>query len=63
MVQPKHGTEFSDIGTVFRTVKDWVLKAGIWAGFGSRTVGNEEIFVMNYFSEQFLGRVSGLLNG
>ena len=59
MVQPKHRTEFSDIGTVFRTVQDWVLKVRIQAGFGSGTAENAGIFVVNYFS----GRVSGLLNG
>ena len=58
MVQPKHGIEFSDIGIFFRTVQDWVLKVGIRACFGSGTVGNARIFVVNYFS----GRVSGLLN-
>ena len=63
VVQPKHGTGFSDIGIIFRTVQDWVLKVGIWAGFGSRTVGNARIFVANYFSKQFSGRVLGLLNG
>ena len=63
MVQPKHGIEFSDIGTVFRTVQDWVLKVGIRASFGSGTVGNAGIFVVNYFLEQFSSRVSGLLNG
>ena len=63
MVQPKHETEFSDIGTFFRIVQDWVLKVGIRAGFGSRTTRNAEIFVVNYFLEQFLGRVSELLNG
>ena len=51
MVQPKHGTEFSDIRTVFRTVQDWVLKVGIRAGFGSGTAGNAGIFVVNYFSK------------
>ena len=63
MVQPKHGIEFSDIGTIFRTIQDWVLKVGIQAGFGSRMARNAGIFVVNYFSEQFLGRVSGFLNG
>ena len=37
---PNHGTEFSDIETVFQTVKDWVLKVRIRASFGSGTVGN-----------------------
>ena len=55
MVQSKHGTEFLDIGTIFWTVQDWVLKVGIRAGFGSRTIGNAGIFVVNYFSEQFSG--------
>ena len=63
MVQPKHKTRFSDIGTVFRIVEDWVLKVGIRAGFGFETAGNTRIFVVNCFSEQFSGRVSGLLNG
>ena len=45
MVQPKHETEFSDIGTDFYTVQDWVLKVGIQAGFGSGTAGNSGIFV------------------
>ena len=63
MVQSKHRTEFSDIGTVFWTVQDWVLKVGIWASFGSRTAGNAEIFVVSYFLEQFSVQVSGLLNG
>ena len=38
MVQPKQKTEFSDIGIVFRTTHDWVLKVGIRAGFSSGTV-------------------------
>ena len=63
MVQPKHGTEFFDIGTLFRTVQDWVLKVGIWAGFHFEIVGNARIFVVNYFSKPFSGRVSRLLNG
>ena len=63
MVQPKHRTKFSNIGTVFRTVQDWVLKVGIRADFGSGTTRNVGIFVVNYFSEQFSGRVSRLLNG
>ena len=62
MVQPKHGTEFSDIGTVFRTVQDWVLKVDIRIGFGFETARNARIFVVNCFSKRFLGRVSGLLN-
>ena len=33
VVQPKHGIEFSDIGIVFWTVQDWVLKVSIQAGF------------------------------
>ena len=38
-------------GTVFRIVQDWVLKVGIWAGFGSGTVGKCMLdFVVNYFS-------------
>ena len=53
MVQPKHETEFSDIGTVFRTVQDWALKVSIWAGFGSGTAGNAGIFVVNYFWNSF----------
>ena len=60
---PKHGTEFSDIGTIFRTVQDWVLNVGIGAGFGSGTAGNTGIFIVNCFSKQFSKRVSGLLNG
>ena len=52
MVQPKHEIEFSDIGTIFRTIQDWVLKVDILADFGSRTAGKAEIFVVNYFSEQ-----------
>ena len=63
MVQPKHGTEFSDIGTIFRTVQDWVLKVDIQVGFGSGTAGNARIFIVNCFLEQFSSRVSGLLNG
>ena len=63
MVQPKHGTEFLDIGIVLPTVHDWVLKVGIRAGFGSGTVGNAGIFVVNCFSKQFSSRVLGLLNG
>ena len=51
MVQPKHGTEFLDIGTVFRTVQDWVLKVDFRVGFGSGTAGNAWIFVVNSFSE------------
>ena len=62
MVQPKHGTEFSNIGTIFRTVQDWVLKVSIWAGFGSGTIGNVGIFVVNCFLEHFSGQVLGLLN-
>ena len=58
MVQPKHGTEFLDIRTVFRTVQDWVLKVGIRVGFGSGTVGNAVIFVVHCFS----ARVPGMLN-
>ena len=63
MVQPKHGTEFLDIGTIFWTVQDWILKVGIRADFGSGTNGNAGILVVNCFSEQFSGRVSRLLNG
>ena len=63
MVQPKHEIEFLDNGTVFRTIQGWVLKVCIRAGFGSKMVGNARIFVINYFLEQFLGLVSGLLNG
>ena len=49
---PNHGTEFSNIGTVFRTVHDWVLKVGILANFGSGTVGKCMLhFVVNCFSE------------
>ena len=55
---PNHETEFSDIGTVFRTIQDWVLKVGIRASFGSRTVEKCMLdFVVNCFSGQFLGRV------
>ena len=55
---PNHGTEFSNIGAVFWTVQDWVLKVGIWAGFGSRTVGKCMLnFVVNYFLGQFSLRV------
>ena len=63
MVQPKHGTEFLDIRTIFRAVQDCVLKVGILAVFGSGKAGNARIFVVNCFLEQFSGRVSGLLNG
>ena len=49
MVQPKHRAGFSEIGTVFLIVQDYVLKVSIWAGFGSGTVGNAGIFVVNYF--------------
>ena len=62
VVQHKHETEFSDIGIVFQTVQDWVLNVGIRAGFSSRTTRNAGIFFVNYFSEQFFGRVSRLLN-
>ena len=51
MVQPKHGTEVLDIGTIFWIVQDWVLKVGIRTGSGSGTVGNVRIFVVNCFSE------------
>ena len=48
---PNHGTKFSDIGTVFRTVQDRVLKVGIRADFGSGTVGKCMLdFVVNCFS-------------
>ena len=33
-----HGTEFLDIGTIFWTIQDRVLKVSIQAGFGSETV-------------------------
>ena len=49
MVQPKHGNDFFDIGTVFQTVKDWVLKVSIRVAFGFGTAGNVRIFVVNYF--------------
>ena len=53
-LSPNHGTKFSDIGTVFRIVKDWVLKVDIWIGFGSRMVGKCMLdFVVNCFSGQF----------
>ena len=51
VVQPKYGTEFLDIGNIFRTVQDWVLKVSIHAGFSSGTAGNARIFVVNYFLE------------
>ena len=55
---PNHGTEFSDIRTIFQTVQDWVLKVSILAGFGFRTVGKCMLdFVVNYFLGQFFGRV------
>ena len=55
---PNHETEFSDIGTIFRTGQDWVLKVGIWADFGSGTVGKCMLdFVVNCFSGHFLGQV------
>ena len=63
VVHPKHETEFSDIGTVFWTVQDWILKASLQASFGSGTARNAGIFVVNCFSKQFSSRVSGLLNG
>ena len=63
VVQPKHGTEFSNIGTIFRIVQDWVLKVSIQVNFDSGTARNVGIFVVNCLSEQFSGRVSGLLNG
>ena len=53
MVQPKHGIEFSDIGTIFRIVQDWVLKVGIRAVFGSGTAENAGIFCC----ELFFGKV------
>ena len=53
---PNHGTKFSDIGIVFHTVKDWVLKVNIRAGFGSGMVGKCMLdFVVNCFLGQFLG--------
>ena len=52
---PNHRTEFSDIGTIFLTVYDWVLKVGIRADFGSRTVGKCVLdFVVNGFRDNFL---------
>ena len=57
MVQPKHGTEFLDIGTVFQTVQGWVLKVGIWVGFGSETAGNARIFVVNGFFGTVFGPI------
>ena len=51
---PNHGTEFSNIWTIFRIVQDWVLKVGILADFGSRTAGKCILeFVVNYFLGQF----------
>ena len=52
MVQPKQGTKFLDIGTVFRTIQDWVLKVGIRAGFGSGTC-------RDFCCELFFGTVFG----
>ena len=49
---PNHGTEFSEIGTVFRTIQTWFLKVGICAGFGSRIVGK---CVLSFFVNCFLG--------
>ena len=53
VVQPKHETKFSNIGTVFQTIQDWVLKVGIRVSFGSGTIGNAGIFVLNYFRNNF----------
>ena len=53
MVQPKHWTEFLDIGTVFRTIQDWVLKVGIRADFGSETAGNARILLLTVFRNNF----------
>ena len=55
---PNNGTEFSDIETIFRTVQDWVLKVGIQADFGSRTIEKCMLdFVVNCFLGQFFGQV------
>ena len=49
-----HGTEFSNIRTVFQTIHDSVLKVGILAGFGSGTVGKCMLdFVVNFFWDNF----------
>ena len=53
MVQPKHGTEFFDIGTIFQTVQDWVLMVGILVDFGLETAGNEWVFLVNCFRNSF----------
>ena len=61
---PNHGTEFSNIGTVFRTIQDWILKVDIRAGFGSRTIGKCMLdFVVNCFPRQFSGRVLRMFHG
>ena len=40
-VRPNHGTEFSAMRLFFRTVRNRVLKVGIWANFGSGLLENE----------------------
>ena len=58
LFNPNHGTKFSGIKTVFRTVQDWVLKVDIQASLGSETVGKCMLdFFVNYFLRQFSGRV------
>ena len=48
---PNHGTEFSDIRTIFQIVQDWVLKVSIRADFGSGTDGKCMLdFVVNCFT-------------
>ena len=51
---PNHGTEFSDIGTVFQIVQDWVSKVSIRAYFGSGTTGK---CMLDFCCELFSGRV------
>ena len=53
---PNHGTEFSDIGTVFRAVQDWILKVGIRVDFGS---GMAEKYMLDFCYERFSGQFSG----
>ena len=58
---PNHETEFSDIGTIFWTIQNWVLKVGIQAGFGSGTVGKCMVdYVVNCFSGQFWAEFENL---